>query len=242
MRASLIRIPRYMCRFDILARLLTKGVFSSSLHLFTLPILSPLPLFSSFSISHSLSPSHRSPSLPVRSSARWCRSSRERAVCQSLQARLPTTWIVKTSGRHPARRSTVKQAFAYRIFDLRPGDALAATGRAASRHTAPIGVNAEIHVYARCTEPSEPWVTLRSSTFVLTSGQLPGRLPVREMRSHAFERTARYAHASYLFIAVYWYTALVDDPSLPSCSVRVHTYLSSSSLPSLLIADADADG
>lgn len=53
----------------------------------------------------------------------------ERAVCQALQARLLTTWIVKTSGRHPARWCTVNQAFAYRIFDLRPGDALAVTGR-----------------------------------------------------------------------------------------------------------------
>lgn len=78
----------------------------------------------------------------------------ERAVCLALQARLPTTWIVKTSGRHPARWCTVNQAFAYRIFDLQPGDALAMTSRAAPRR---VGVNAEMYALRR----AEPRVTLR---------------------------------------------------------------------------------
>lgn len=159
--------------------------FSLSLSFSLLHFLSPR-----FSPSHSLSASRFPPRLPSDRPRDGADPRQERAVCLALQARLPTTWIVKTSGRHPARWCTVNQAFAYRIFDLRPGDALAMTSRAAPRRRERGNV--------RAASSGAPGDLTRSSTRLsLGWDNFQDARPL-ETRARAFERTA----TSCFFIAV----------------------------------------
>jgi len=61
--------------------------------------------------------------------------------------------------RGVTRWDTVNQAFAYRIFDLRPGDALAVTGRAEPSRAASrrVGRSAWTRKCTRCIERSPGW-------------------------------------------------------------------------------------
>lgn len=116
-------------------------------------------------------------------------SSQERAVCGAAGAiTYLRRGLSKPPGRHP-RRCTVNQAV--RLSNIRPTTwrrSLVASSRpTAPRRTAsagrPVGVNAEMHVHARCIELAPGDLT--RSTFVLTSGRLPGRLSVRGARFRA---------------------------------------------------------
>ena len=86
---------------------------------------------------------------------------------------------------------------------------LAAPSRAELRRAASVGRRERGNV--RAASSGAPGDLTRSSTFVLRSGQLPGRSSVRDARARTFERTA----TSCFFIVV-WYAPLVDDPSFSS--------------------------
>lgn len=151
---------------------------SFSLHLFSM--ISSAYLISAFlSLSHSLFflslplnaflylvPPRRRPI--VRETVRILGKSARYARCCGRD--YPRCGLSKPPGRHPARIPLTK-AFAYRIFNLRPGDALAASHSRRER--------GNVRTRAASRTPDD----LTRSTFVLTSERLSGRLSVRDARA-----------------------------------------------------------